>query len=502
MSLDLAPFKRLVRQRCGLVFEGVGERRLATVLSECMGSCDPQHYLAQLETDATEFAKVVNQLTINETYFFREVEQFKLLTDVLVPRLMSRRPPGVPIRILSAGCASGEEPYSIAMSLFDRFGESTLQRFKIVAGDIDSTVIARAREARYSEFSFRSVCQGVRSRYFRFEHNAHVLIDAVRNAVEFHELNLLHPAFAPSMPAFDIVFMRNVSIYFDIPIRREIQRNLAAMMSGDGYLVTGMTETLANDLGVFSLVEDGGLYYFCRQAPQAALMSRTSIRPIATDHPAHRVVTRSEPPLHRLHGERSARAHHHAQGAAVPTLPLVSPATPPGSPTLEEAMALVHDERYEEALPLVQKLLEAQPQNNGARLLQAYIHLNRRNFALAMDGCNHVLAADAWSVDALFVMGLAEKWREQPSSAIAWFKKAAYLHQQCWPAHFYLAGLYSAQGDHASAGRAHRVVLRLLAGTPDPGIRVVPVGLRPAEVRFLCERRLNVASASVPLGGS
>lgn len=502
MSLDLAPFKRLIRQRCGLVFEGVGERRLATVLSERMGSSDAQHYLVQLEADTDEFGKVVNQLTINETYFFREMEQFDLLTDVLVPRLMSRRPPGVPIRILSAGCSSGEEPYSIAMALFDRFGENTLQRFKIVAGDIDSTVIARAREARYSEFSFRSVGQGLRSRYFRVEHNAHVLTDAVRNAVEFHELNLLHPAFAPTMPAFDIVFMRNVSIYFDVPIRLEIQRNLAAMMSGDGYLVTGMTETLANDLGVFSLVEDGGLYYFCRQAPQPAPMSRASIRSATPDHPAHRALTKSQPPSHRLHGEPAAKTHRPVPGAVVPTLSLVSPVAPARLPTLEEARALVHDERYDDASPLVQKLLTAQPHNNDARLLQAYIHLNRRNFELALDGCSDVLAADAWSVDALFVMGLAEKWREQSAAAIAWFKKAAYLHQQCWPAHFYLAGLYSAQGDHAAAGRAHRVVLRLLAGVPDPGIRVVPVGLRPAEVRFLCERRLNVVPTPMPMGGS
>lgn len=501
MGLDLAPFKRLIRQRCGLVFEGVGERRLATVLSERMVGCDAQHYLARLEADTDEFARVVNQLTINETYFFREMEQFELLTNVLVPRLMSRRPSGVPIRILSAGCSSGEEPYSIAMALFDRFGESTLQRFRIVAGDIDSSVIARAREARYSEFSFRSVGQGVRSRYFRVEHNTHVLIDAVRNAVEFHELNLLHPAFAPTMSAFDIVFMRNVSIYFDIPIRSEIQRNLAAMMSGDGYLVTGMTETLANDLGVFSLVEDGGLYYFCRQAPQPAPMSRASVRSATVEHSAHRTLTNPQSASHRIHGEPAAKTHRPA-GAAVPTLSLVSHAGPLRSPTLEEARALVHDERYDDASPLVQKLLDAQPHNNGARLLQAYIHLNRRNFELAMDGCRDVLAADAWSVDALFVMGLAEKWRGQSAAAIAWFKKAAYLHQQCWPAHFYLAGLYSAQGDHAAAGRAHRVVLRLLAGAPDPGIQIVPVGLRPAEVRFLCERRLHVGPAPVPTSGS
>lgn len=500
MLLDLAPFKRLIRQRCGLVFEGVGERRLASVLAERMGNCDAGEYLAQLEANVDEFGQIVNRLTINETYFFREPEQIDLLIDVLVPRLMSRRPPGVPIRILSAGCSSGEEPYSIVIALFERFGEDIRQRFTVVAGDIDSTVIARAREARYPEFSFRGVGSVLRNRYFRLEHHAYVLTDAVRNMVDFHEINLLEPSFAATMPAFDVVFMRNVSIYFDAAVRREIQRNFAAQMSGDGYLVTGMTETLANDLGVFSLVEDCGLYYFCRQASQP---SPRSGRPAISDRPAHRIVASPRPPplSHPRHPVPLVQSRHAIPGPTSPILPVPAHAAREPAPTLDMVRSLVHDERYDDAAPLVRRLLDEQPLNNDARLLQAYIHLNRRKFELAMHGCNDVLQTDAWSVDALFIMGIAERWRDQREAAIAWFKKAAYLHQQCWPAHFYLAGLYSTQGDVAAAGRAYRVVLRLLAGEPDPGIRVVPVGLRPAEVRFLCERRLNSAPPTVPLGG-
>lgn len=504
MKLDLDPFKRLIRSRCGLVFEGVSERRLAAVVSERMGSSDEARYLVLLEASADEFRELVNRLTINETYFFREVEQIRLLTDALVPRLMSRRAAGTPIRILSAGCSSGEEPYSLAMALFDRFGEATPRIFSIVAGDIDTTVIARAREARYTEFSFRGVSQELRDRYFSVEHNSYRLRESVRNAVEFCELNLLNPCFDRQVQKFDVVFMRNVSIYFDVPTRREILSNLAALMSTDGFLVTGITETLANDLGVFVLVEDDGLYYFCKRESWAA--------------PAQKAAARAVTPARRAPqtGDRSRISPHAPRAApkAMTPSPLAESAPPvrtrAGSPsaavpatprTLEVVRALVHDERYDDAAPLLSKLLEAHPGNNDARLLQAYIHLNRRHFDLVMNACNAVLENDAWSVDARFVMGLAEKWRDQRDSAIAWFKKTAYLHPQCWPAHFYLAGLYAHQGDHASARRAHRVVMQLLAGEPDPGIRVVPVGLRPADVRFLCERRLNDPQRPLPAGG-
>lgn len=479
MSLELDPFKRLLRQRCGLVFDGVGERRLAAVLAERLGSHDARHYLAHLGASADEFREVVNQLTINETYFFREIEQIELLVDVLVPRLASRRAPEAPIRILSAGCSSGEEPYSIAMALLDRFGEDMPRRFTLVGGDIDSAVIARAREARYSEFSFRGVDQALRSRYFDCQHNLYALKASVRDAVVFQELNLLHPAFGAGTPAFDIVFMRNVSIYFDVPIRREIQRNLLALMSADGYLVTGMTETLANDLGVFALVEEGGLYYFRRKGPPVP-------PPVATA-PGRVQGAAARPPA-KPYRARSA--------------PAVPPPRPSGAlPTFAAVRALVHDERYDAAVPLVNALLAVQPDDKDARLLEAYIHLNRRDFARAASGCARVLEIDAWSVDALFLLGLVEKWWDHRDAAIAWFKQAAYLHRQCWPAHFYLAGLYAAQGDHAAARRAHGVVLQLLADAPDPGIRVVPVGLHPADVRFLCERRLNARPSSSPADG-
>ena len=271
--MNLAPFKELIKQRCGLLFNGAGETPLADGLRKRMAATGAEggsSYLARLQRDAAEFDELVCLLTINETYFYREPEHLKLLVERLIPRSLGRRPGATAVSILSAGCSSGEEPYSIAMALQEKYGESAAQLFHLVGGDIDKGALNKARSARYTEFSFRGLAPEMRERYFERQGNQawKVRTDLLRQ-VHFLPLNLLDQRDLSALREFDIIFFRNVSIYFDTPTRRLILQHLAALLKDDGYLIVGAAETLANDLGVLKLVEEDGLFYFSKQTSVA-----------------------------------------------------------------------------------------------------------------------------------------------------------------------------------------------------------------------------------------
>jgi chemotaxis protein methyltransferase CheR len=493
MKLDLARFQALIRQRCGLYLEGNNETRLAAALVERIAATacgDGDGYYSRLCASEAEFQALVNRLTINETYFFREAEQLRLLAERLAPRLLERRGQG-PLRILSAGCSSGEEPYSILMALHERYGESVSGLFSVTGGDIDTQVLAKARAGRYTEFSFRGVSPEIRARYFERLHDDHVLKDALRKQVIFHEFNLLATDHPPTLHGFDIIFFRNVSIYFDTPARRAIQQNLAALLKDDGCLVTGSAETLANDLGVLTLVEEDGLFYFAKGNPPQAVAHSA---PLFDFTPVAAPQAPLWPPAGFGAPSGDARTAPLFPEALPPAMlrPVRADAAGEAPASLESARLLVAEKRHDAALEELQRLLHREPGNSAALLLKAHILLNRKEFAEACQAAQQVLASDPWSIDSFVVLGLAAKWREQSGEAVRWFKQAVYARHECWPARYYLAELYRAGGEAEKARREYRGVQQSLsqAATPDTGIRVVPLGLPMAEVRFLCEHQL------------
>ncbi|OQX13384.1 MAG: hypothetical protein BWK76_16245 [Desulfobulbaceae bacterium A2] len=488
MSLALLPFKTLIKQRCGLSLEGPAEEKLARALEERIEALAirPEDYYPRLYAREIEFQELVNLLTINETYFFREPEQIHLLVDRLAPRLLAAHGAMAQVRILSAGCSSGEEPYSLALALLDKYGESTTHLFRLAGGDIDSAMLARARLGRFHDYSFRAMPATLRDRYFDPEYHGSVLREQVKHLVSFHKLNLMADSFPPELHDFDIIFFRNVSIYFDTPTRRVIQHKLATLLRDNGILVIGTAETLANDLGVLPMMEEDGLYYFVKGQPP---LPEATPRPRS---PAVFVPAASVPPPMPV-----------PEPMATPQVPLpdvLPPSVAPPSPTagLDQARSLTHDKRYDEALPQLDTVLAQDPDNAEARLLKAHVLLNRKNFAAAEELALHVLTFDSWSIDALLLLGLAAKWRQQTDAAIHWFKRAAYACHACWPAHYYLADLYRTNGETEPARRAYRVVVQLLSGTePDTGIRCVPFGLPAGEIRFLCEHQLARLPATI-----
>lgn len=483
MNLNL--FKALIKERCGLLCEGNAEEMLVRALTQrCAAQqLTPTDYYVRLISDEAEFQELVNLLTINETYFFREPEQIRLLVDYLAPRLLAAHGGLAPVRILSAGCSSGEEPYSLVMALMDKYGESVSRLFRFVGGDIDSMVLNKARQACYTDFSFRGVSTDIRNRYFDKDRWGNTLKLSVRSQVGFHELNLLAPNLNPELRDFDIIFFRNVSIYFDTPTRKIIQANLAQLMKPDGFLIIGIAETLANDLGILPLVEENGLFYFVKGQPPLPENSHPNTTPAFTFSPPAPLVLPT--PEVFVHMEQWV------------------PPPAPAPADFQLAHQLTLDKRYDEALIQLNAVLIAEPQHQAACLLKAHVLINRKDFAGAEELAQRVLAANAWSIDAHILLGLAAKWRGQSDAAIGWFKRAAYANHQCWPAHYYLADLYRHRGELDLARRAYRGVVQLLSqgGELHTGLQTVPLALPATEVRFLCEHQLAKLPAGKVLTG-
>jgi len=205
-----------------------------------------QQYFYFLEYDARaeqEFDTIFDLVTTNETYFFREPAQLTAFIDEIVPELLERKS-SRKIRIWSAGCSSGEEPYTIAMLLTEG-GYFERGSFEIFASDINQQVLAKARKGRYRESAFRATSSELRQRYFAEDEEGWWRIgDSIRNRVSFGRLNLYDSARVALLGHLDIVFCRNVIIYFDDASKRAVVRNFYDRLVDGGYLLLGHSESL------------------------------------------------------------------------------------------------------------------------------------------------------------------------------------------------------------------------------------------------------------------
>jgi len=205
-----------------------------------------QKYFYFLQYDPrseNEYDQIYDLITTNETYFFREPAQLSAFIEEIVPEILARKS-SRKIRIWSAGCSSGEEPYSIAMLLDEHrlFDKAT---FEIFASDLNQTVLARARKGHYRESSFRATPPQTRDRYFVHETDGTWRIsDAIRNRVSFGRLNIYDEGRVALLGQLDVIFCRNVIIYFDDASKRVVVNSFYNRLADGGYLLLGHSESL------------------------------------------------------------------------------------------------------------------------------------------------------------------------------------------------------------------------------------------------------------------
>jgi len=244
---EFAVLAKLVHENSGIVLadakKGLVVSRLSRRLRE-LGLGDFAQYcrLLQSAQGTEERAKLISALTTNVTKFFREDHHFRALEKQVFPALIARARSGGRVRIWSAGCSTGEEPYSLAIELLDLCPEAATLDIRILATDIDPQVLARATAGRYPETAISSLPVKRRSRYFASVGTDCEVAHSLRSIVTFAPLNLIEQW--PIRGPFDVIFCRNVVIYFDGATQEKLWHRFAGLIPAGGYLFIGHSERL------------------------------------------------------------------------------------------------------------------------------------------------------------------------------------------------------------------------------------------------------------------
>jgi len=250
-SVNLAPeefmtLRQFIYDKASIVIEDdqhyLIESRLAPVM-EREGVQTFRHLIDQMQQPASHTlrSRVVNAITTNETYFFRDVKPFAMLRDTVLPQLIERRRIERQLRIFFGGCSTGQEPYSVAMMLRSSFPELADWDVTLIATDISGEVIRRAKEGCYTQFEVnRGLPAPMLVKYFERQGIHWCLRSEIREMVQFQEASLVD--IFSQLADIDIVFLRNVLIYFDEKTRRYLLKRVEHVLRSDGCLIMGAAE--------------------------------------------------------------------------------------------------------------------------------------------------------------------------------------------------------------------------------------------------------------------
>ena len=248
----------LIYSHCGLFFDADSkyllDRRLAqrVALHNLSGFREYYQFLKYDRKKDDELADIMDILTTNETYFFREAFQLKAFTDEILPELKLSKQRERTLRIWSAGCSTGEEPYTIAMLMLemDCFPG---WRIEIVGSDISQRVVQHARKGIYGKSSFRSTDERYVERFFTPAEGGLRIRDEVRELVTISHMNLFDGNRLALLGKMDVIFCRNVIIYFDLDSKKRVIESFHNTLRSGGYLLLGHSESLMNISTAFAL---------------------------------------------------------------------------------------------------------------------------------------------------------------------------------------------------------------------------------------------------------
>lgn len=453
---DFDRVREVLVRSAGLVFDDCRRDSLAYSLGERLeasGTASVDEYLSRLDGDAGELQALLNAVTIQETHFFRNPPQFRALRQHVLPQLIRRAAASGTrrLRVWSAGCSTGEEPYSVAMLLRELLPLTDGWDVRVLATDVSTRALEAARAGRYGSRALVAAPPEDVARWFVRNGDEHVVRPEVRELVEFRHHNLVtEPVpFGPDEP-IDLLLCRNVTIYFSRETTRRLMTQFHRALAEGGYLFLGHSETLWQVNDEFRLVTLGDAFVYRREVPgeerRTVLPDRRTGDDGLPDDGDRRVAR----------GDRRSKwdvlTKPRALPFARPPRPAAAEPAPVPSDPVEEVRAALRTGRYADAASLAAAVARVEPMR----------------------------------ADAYYLHGLALANQGRDAEALVELRKAVYVDPLAGFAHFLLAGVLARLGDAPGAARSYRAAAETLGRNADDALASELGGRSVGELVDLC----------------
>jgi chemotaxis protein methyltransferase WspC len=417
--VTFSAIEKILESATGLDSNSIGSnvvQRVVKTRMEIAGEVDVDGYYNKLQHDKNELQALIEDVTVPETWFFRDRDPFSLLSEIVRAEWM---PPSKErmLRILSVPCATGEEAYSIAMIMHDLGFDSNSLRIDAV--DISKRALARASEAVYRENSFRGDEGNYLHRFFDKDNKAYRLRDIIRRMVKFSHGNLLDDKFLAGAESYDVIFCRNVMIYFTRDLQAKAVKKLHRLLAVGGLLFVGHAEAANLSGEYFSSVKRSGTFAFRKKIPGISKVTKDS--DVALKKVVNDGMSSARTPSHDQFASKSKKSRRSIKKAIMKGVEkpayvdqdknIVADAV------LKKIRGMADEGRLDEASTLCEKYLESETSN----------------------------------ADAYYLLGLIRGAEARDAEASNLFRKAVYLNPGHYNALIQLSVLAESQGNLAAA---------------------------------------------------
>lgn len=457
---DLSLFREFLHTYSGLNFDERNSKILERSLWRRMRAVAASDYLdyfdylvAHRET-RHEMKRFLSLLTVGETFFFRYAAHFDALAEKVIPEVIERNRRTRSLRIWSAGCSTGEEPYSLVIMLLDRFPQLFDWNVELLATDVNKISLAKAQQGIYSARSVRLVEPRLLQQWFTPAGESFKLDPRICQRVRFSYLNLQSGPYPGEEGGgdggMDIILCRNVMIYFRLDTTRAVVARFSRALRPQGYFFMGHAETLLNISTDYDRHHyKGGFYYQLKKAEVAVIRPTVpAVLPAVPVRPAIESPPEQVPPVRGLST---------ADPPEVQDLPVVI--------DLErlcwEAEDAFRQENYRTAYQKYVTILEVDPERSCALVGMGFIRANDGAYREAMNFCQRALQQNDLCVSAYFLRGLLHNQLGDPVAAMNDYRKVLLLDLAFIMAHYHLGELCRSSGKQADARRQFKNVIRL-----------------------------------------
>lgn len=444
---ELALFEELIHAKSGMVLKTRHED-LSSQLSllmketECHSAMELHQLLANDWKGHRHLTNLINHLTIGETHFFRNTPQFEALERHILPDLIERNRATKELRIWSAGCATGEEPYSIAILLHKLIPDLASWKIHLLATDINEESLEKARTGVYGNWSFRQIPEHMLERYFVPSDKKFKILPFVSKMVTFAPLNLVsanYPLPFNQPASMDLILCRNVFIYFDEATISSIVKRFHSVLDNSGWLVVGHSEPSQSLFGDFAPCDFPGTVVYRKTAMPGAADARKPASTVAL--PAVSVnVWASPTPI---------------STPALQRIPSSKPAPEPVPlPTCAEVETWISERHLDKALAALTRILEESPNDARANFHKARIHAKHMEWDLAKSSIEQALAANSLEAEYHFLHGQILNEQGKSEEAYEACRRCAFLNPEFVLAHCMMVLLLKKRGHISQAQKA------------------------------------------------